>query len=123
MDVSEYQTGTRATAIYGESTDTLLDKEFDIIGTFIDLSYVTLKLNGEAGEIAEEIGKLLRDDYGEMKSEREEKIIKEIGDLCWYLSQLCNELGISLESVMEDNLAKLQKRQREGKLHGSGSDR
>lgn len=47
----------------------------------------------------------------------------EIGDVMWYVSQLCNTLGLSLEDVMEENINKLQSRAERNKLGGSGDTR
>lgn len=96
------------------------------------LAYVGLKLNGEAGEFAEHVGKAFRDDelgkyfYEGQKPltpERHTALIKEVGDILWYLSAACNELGISLSEVAIQNLKKLCDRTNRGKLSGSGDNR
>lgn len=103
-------------------------------GTPLGLAYVALKLNGEAGEFAEHVGKAMRDDelfdaysssadYGELTPERKALIIKEIGDVLWYLSAACNELGITLSEAALINLQKLHERSERGTLRGSGDDR
>lgn len=35
---------------------------------------------------------------------------EEVGDICWYLAFLCNEMGFDLGEIMSDNIAKLKKR-------------
>lgn len=35
---------------------------------------------------------------------------EELGDVLWYVALACDELGVSMEHVMETNLAKLMKR-------------
>ncbi len=109
-------------------------------GTPIGLIYCALKLNGEAGELAEHVGKAMRDDnlvtvggnYSEITRavrfnvitpERRKAIIKEGGDVLWYLSAICNELGISLSELAEENLIKLADRAERNKLRGSGDER
>lgn len=109
-------------------------------GTSLGLSYCALKLNGEAGELAEHVGKAMRDDnlipYGinndgehladlsaSLTKERRALIIKEIGDCLWYLSALCNELGITLGYAALMNLDKLFDRQKRNKLQGGGDNR
>ena len=47
----------------------------------------------------------------------------EIGDVLWYLAQLCEVLGLSLSEIAENNLMKLQKRQEAGTIKGSGDIR
>lgn len=76
---------------------------------------------GEAGELSERIKKHLRGDYDveELKS----RSFKEIGDVLYYIAVLAHELGFSLSDIAEDNIAKLAKRQLEGKIQGDGDHR
>src|SRR5210317_2502779 len=83
------------------------------------LAYLTLGLSGEAGEIANKAKKLIRD--GDNPDKREE-IGKELGDVCWYLAVLAEELGMNLGKVMEDNIEKLSSRKARGVLGGSGDN-
>lgn len=106
-------------------------------GTPLGLVYVALKLNGEAGEVAEHVGKAMRDDAlmkGYFKNikilapyvlttDRLNLLVKEIGDVLWYLSAACNELGITLSSAAQTNLEKLLDRTKRDALQGSGDDR
>lgn len=108
-------------------------------GTPLGLAYVALKLNGEAGEFAEHVGKAMRDDNyignlevthgevvdagGTLTPERRALIIKEIGDVMWYLSAACNELGITLSYAAATNLEKLCDRTERDALRGSGDER
>lgn len=115
------------------------------IGTPFGLSYVAKKLNGEAGEFAEHVGKAERDDnligameigpydaYGsrvarimirDLTPERRALLIKEIGDQLWYLSAACNELGTTLSEAALTNLEKLCDRGERDALRGSGDER
>jgi NTP pyrophosphatase (non-canonical NTP hydrolase) len=79
----------------------------------------TLGLIGESGEIAEKIKKLLRDNT---KVEAQD-IIKELGDVAFYLTALANYFGSSLEEVLQVNMIKLDDRQERGVLKGSGDNR
>jgi NTP pyrophosphatase (non-canonical NTP hydrolase) len=87
------------------------------------LVYAALGLNGEAGEVAEQAKKMLRDDFGNLTPDRVEKIRKELGDLLWYAAQVATEAGLDLDDVALTNIRKLKDRQERGVLHGSGDDR
>jgi len=109
MTFSEYQTRSRATAVYPDAGENLL--------------YPTLGLCGEAGEVAEKVKKMLRDDGGVLSDERRDALSAELGDVLWYAAQLATEAGLDLGAIADANIAKLASRQRRGALHGSGDDR
>ena len=85
--------------------------------------YPTLGLVGEAGEVAEKVKKVIRDKNGIFDSESKLSIKKELGDVLWYISNLCNEFNFELEEVALQNLEKLNLRAAKGKISGSGDDR
>lgn len=122
MNADEYQVAAQKTALYGNGAKSVAE-DADASELVARLSYVALKLNGEAGEVAEHIGKLIRDDEGLLTADRKLKLIKELGDVLWYCAALATELNVNLSGVMGLNLEKLASRQERGKLHGSGSDR
>ena len=109
MDFDNYQIEARKTAIYPNK-----DKNF---------IYPTLGLVGESGEVAEKIKKILRDKNGNLDNESKLALKKELGDVLWYLANLCNELDFSLDDVAKGNLEKLNLRLSRGKISGSGDDR
>ena len=78
---------------------------------------------GEAGEVAEKVKKVIRDKKGIFDDESKEGIKKELGDVLWYLSNLCNEFDFKLEEDALQNLDKLKLRVAKGKISGSGDDR
>ena len=43
-----------------------------------------------------------------------EKIVKELGDVLWYVAEVCESLDVTIEQVMEQNIEKLQKRFKNG---------
>ncbi len=85
--------------------------------------YVALGLAGEAGEIANKIKKIERDFGGVITDEVREMVQAELGDLLWYTAQLSSELGLDLEAVAIQNLAKLADRKERGVLQGGGDER
>lgn len=130
----EYQDLTQETAIYNSSSEWFIDML--LVGVegyhndhvteardWLNMAYCSGKLNGEAGEIAEEVFKAFRDDHGEITLERREKLLKELGDVMWYTARLSAELGFKLSDVMTANIKKLQDRKERGVLSGSGDER
>ncbi len=89
----------------------------------IGLTYCTMGLCGEAGEVAEKMKKLFRDEGGVVSPQFRYDIRKELGDVMWYVTALSNELGFTLEEVMEYNYNKLMLRRATNTLHGSGDNR
>ncbi len=90
---------------------------------FNALMYRTLGLVGEAGEVAEKVKKILRDKDGQMSAEDKAEIIKELGDVLWYLQALADMLEVPLSQVAEQNLEKIQSRKARGVTKGSGDNR
>ena len=109
MRISEYQELSRRTATYPDAGENII--------------YPTLGLAGEAGEVAEKVKKLLRDDGGVLSDERRAALAGELGDVLWYAAQVATEAGLDLEEIAQGNLDKLLSRQRRGVLSGSGDRR
>lgn len=109
MTFSEYQQAARTTAQYPQ------------LGN--NVYYPTLGLAGEAGEVAEKIKKLMRDDNGTLTDERRQALKKELGDVLWYVAALCSELGLDMNAVAELNVAKLRDRHERGAIQGDGDNR
>jgi NTP pyrophosphatase (non-canonical NTP hydrolase) len=85
--------------------------------------YPTLGLAGEAGEVCEKVKKVLRDNGGEFEPDHIAAIKKELGDVLWYVARLAAELGLEMDEIAADNLAKLASRRERGVLGGSGDER
>jgi len=109
MTLSDYQARARETAVYPGAGDNLL--------------YPTLGLCGEAGEVAEKVKKMIRDDAGVLSDDRREALAKELGDVLWYVAQVATEAGLDLGEVAGANIGKLSSRRARSVLHGSGDDR
>lgn len=112
VSLSDYQRFTKSTAQYPSSTKMPTE-----------LVYIALKLNGEAGEFAEKIGKLIRDKGGEITPEDRVLLTKELGDVAWYLSEGARQLGTTLSDVLQVNMDKLASRKARGVISGSGDER
>ncbi len=92
-------------------------------GKALGLSYITHGLTGEAGEIANKVKKMLRDDDMRLTPERHEQLVSEAGDVLWYLAMLAEELGVPLSVIAERGLEKLAARRERGTLAGEGDER
>lgn len=109
MKFKEYEDAVRVTA------------DYPIVGE--KFVYPTLGLVGEAGEVAEKVKKLFRNDGGIVTDVHREEIKKELGDVLWYMAALSHELGFALDDVAEANIAKLRSRLERGVIKSSGDNR
>ena len=102
MFADEYQSQAARTLIAGP------DAEYSPAD--IMLVWNALGLTGEAGEVADLIKKAV---FHRHPFDRE-ALIKELGDVLWYVAALCSKLDTPLSEVMERNIAKLKKRYPQG---------
>ncbi|WP_239740543.1 MULTISPECIES: nucleoside triphosphate pyrophosphohydrolase family protein [unclassified Mammaliicoccus] len=70
------------------------------------LTNYTLGLTGEAGEVADNIKKHIFHGHDLNKDE----IVKELGDVLWYVSSLASMCNVTLDEVAGHNLNKLGNR-------------
>lgn len=96
---------------------------WSLIRTDHPLAYPTLGLANEAGEVAGKVKKIFRDHDGVVSAEMREALKYELGDVLWYLAQICTELDLTLEEVAEANLDKLRSRQARNQIRGDGDQR
>lgn len=108
MDMNAYQAAAKETAVF--------PKDLGIV-------YTTLGLTSEAGEVADKVKKVIRDNDGVFTEEIRDAIKRELGDVLWYVSGLAWELGYTLEDVAATNIIKLSSRFQRGQIGGSGDDR
>lgn len=85
--------------------------------------YPALGLAEEAGEVAGKFAKAIRDSAGKVDEERKVAIVKELGDVMWFVAELATCLDVDLDAVAEMNLQKLASRKARGKINGDGDDR
>jgi NTP pyrophosphatase (non-canonical NTP hydrolase) len=90
---------------------------------FNDRMHWVLGINGEAGEIADKMKKIIRDKDSVMDATDKVELGKEIGDVLWYLAVFAQHLGMSLDAVAATNLQKLADRKKRDVLTGSGDNR
>ncbi len=111
MDFDEYEKLASRTATFDGS-----QKEYALL-------YLGLGVTGEAGEIAEKIKKIARNDNGVVSDEKREALKQEIGDVLWYLSQLSRHLGIPFSDAAKANIQKTADRAARGVIKSSGDNR
>lgn len=108
MDAREYQY---------EAEKTLIDEpEKEIPGNHQMIAWMMLGLAGESTELLLTIGKMQEKIkkyvfHGHpLDHLDQEELEEEIGDCLWYLTSFCTLIGVDLETVMESNIEKLEKR-------------
>ena len=110
MDMNDYQQKALTTVISSGNE-------------FNDLLHWVLGINGEAGEVAEKVKKIIRDKQGKVSAADKQELAHELGDVLWYIAVFAHHLGVPMEEIARHNLDKLQSRKARGKLQGSGDNR
>ncbi len=113
MKFSRYQEEAWSTAMYPNMGSNLI--------------YPALGLVGEAGEVAEKVKKLWRNEgktKGESLSDQEcLELSKEIGDVLWYCAAMAQEIGLDLDFIADQNISKLQSRKERNVIKAQGDNR
>lgn len=113
MEAKEYQNLAMRTND-GKGTDRLLDwTNVDANGIIKDpggLLNGCLGLSGEAGELNDLVKKWI---FHKKPLDREH-MKKEIGDVCWYIADICHSMGFDLGEIFQMNIDKLKARYPEG---------
>jgi NTP pyrophosphatase (non-canonical NTP hydrolase) len=96
------------------------------------LWYYGLGLAGEGGEVADKIKKLYReckldteslDAASDLDGDASLGLVKELGDVLWYVAVIAHMLGVDLSTVARENIEKLRGRLTRGTMFGSGDGR
>ena len=112
--------------------DAYQDRASDFIFYKGSLLYPSLGLTGEAGEVAEKVKKLYRDDEvnfmrddmtEELTADQAKDLALELGDVLFYIAAIAGDIGYSLEEIADMNIDKLAQRQERNTLSGSGDHR
>jgi len=123
MTLDEFQALTLETAHYPDAGE----------GSIDELTFLALGLNGEAGEVAEVVKKMLRGDNDVLwmrelmtrpsMLKNQELLAGELGDTFYYLARLAAAAQLSLEDVAEANIEKVRrlKAEREAGREGGQS--
>jgi len=82
------------------------------------LEYLGLGISSEVGELLGHFKKYIRDGKWDQQA-----VKKELGDIVWYWTNICNEMGVDPRTILDMNMEKLRDRKDRDKLGGSGDDR
>lgn len=111
-----------------KGTDRLLSKIQDNTGTTLDAETGDLKvttingvdvggilnaclgLSGEVGELNDMVKKVIFHE----KELDEIHLMKELGDVMWYVAMFCSSMGWNLDEILQMNIEKLKNRYPEG---------
>ena len=120
-----YQTAALKYDTYTGFRDGLMkySKDGIMLATENGLLEKILGLPGEAGEAADKFKKILRDKGGVITPSDREEIVKELGDVMWYVAMISEYLEVPLSDVANANIEKLESRLKRNKIHGSGDNR
>lgn len=113
MEFDKYQEEIKKFDAFSQSSDPL------------DPAFVVkiLGLSGEAGEVTEKFKKVIRDGNGKLDEDSKREIVKEMGDVLWYLATIARYMDVPFSEVAGKNIEKLSGRLERGTIHGKGDNR
>lgn len=82
-------------------------------GNFARFDNAVTGLAGETGEVAD-VWKKIKFMGLEYNDETRDKLVKELGDVCWYMMSAATALGVPLEEIINQNIEKLKSRHPHG---------
>ncbi|MCI7222646.1 MAG: nucleoside triphosphate pyrophosphohydrolase family protein [Erysipelotrichaceae bacterium] len=97
MEINEYQ------RLAMKTNNNQLSLEMMLVNSALGLA-------GETGEVVD----LIKKHYFHGHQLDKQLLIKELGDVCWYVAQCCQAIDIDMETVMKQNIDKLTKRYPDG---------
>lgn len=124
VTLAQYEQLIKDSARYQDGIEKLLSSlPKEKLVKLLALMYTTLGLVGEAGELANKVKKIIRDNDGVVTEEMRLSLLKETGDVEWYTNATALELGSSKQEVININHENLRGRINRGTVKGSGDDR
>jgi NTP pyrophosphatase (non-canonical NTP hydrolase) len=125
QNLDDYQTSALKYDTYPAYREGLMkySKDGIMVATENGLLEKVLGLPGEAGEAADKFKKILRDKNGMISAVDRDEIVKELGDVLWYVAMIAEYLEVPLSKVANMNLEKLESRYQRNKIHGEGDNR
>lgn len=104
-------------------------KKFSLNSKYKDLKdteffYPVLGLSEEVGEVVGKVAKCIRDKDSNIYDDDFLQGLKlELGDVLWFVSEICSVFNFSLQDVAERNICKLESRFARNTIKGSGDNR
>ena len=121
---NSYQREAHKTATYDHGVDDIsASHNHRRNKQLLRLAYVLTGLGGEVGELQQLYSKIIRDSSGEMYEADRDRMISELGDVLWFVTETATVLDIPLSEVMQRNLEKLRDRADRNVISGSGDNR
>lgn len=102
-------------------TTTHVDSKYQ--GDLMEPTIWAMGISGEAGEVIEKWKKIIAYKSGKVTDEDKQDLIKELGDVMWYIAVFAHSLGIELDEVISKNVAKLTDRANRKVIKGVGDNR
>lgn len=106
---------------YQKKAITTIHKAYD--DPIMQNSVWVMGIAGEAGELVEKWKKAVAYREGKFSEDEFNDFKKEFADVIWYIAVLADSLGLSLDEIMQQNVAKLADRQKRGVIRGAGDNR
>ena len=109
--LGEYQEFTRHTA------QGIADPDDDSFERTERINHLALGVAGESGELVELIKKRNRREKGDGQGQYVSHIRSEIADVLWYLTRVCDEVGVDMSDALRHHIGKLEGRVEDGTIH------
>jgi NTP pyrophosphatase (non-canonical NTP hydrolase) len=93
------------------------------IVTYADLTSNIREATIESCKLAGIVKKIMRDNNNSVTDDKRNKIRACLEIIVAFLTSVCNELSLSLEVILVQNIEKLASRKERGKLQGDGDNR
>lgn len=120
MDFDDYQQKAKTTDLGIDNMGEVMSRHTLNVPEFLDK---VLGLAGESGECADKVKKIMRDKRGDFTEEDRLAVLKELGDVLWYVAEVSLYLDMPMSELARMNLEKLASRKARGTLVGAGDER
>lgn len=110
MDLNAYQDFVKfTTSRESKGLSEFIDRIVTLNTNVPLLLTASVGLASESGEFSEIVKKIIFQGK-DLNDDVRFHMLRELGDICWYLANAANALGVSLEEIIEMNVDKLETR-------------